>query len=605
MFAWLSILLLALAPPPQEHQHETAAQLGAVNFVNSCDRNVQPAFGRGMALLHSFEFGPAIDAFTTVADTDPTCGIAFWGIALAQWSNPFSISQRTATELRAGRATVARARAAGAKTGRERGFIDAVAALYDEADRIDQRTRVVRYRDAMSRLAASYPDDPEASAFYALALSAAADPADKTYADQLKAGAILEKLWVSQPQHPGLAHYIIHSYDVPALAPRAIDAARRYAKIAPDAPHALHMPSHTFTRLGYWQDSIETNILSAAAARRIGAKGEELHATDYEVYAYLQSGQDAAARRLVEGVPAILARTQKVTVSAAPAPAGSYAVAAIPARYALERGAWAEAARLAPRETLYPYADAVTWFARAVGAARSGDRATAAAAIAELQKDIGRLVQQKEAYWAEQVRIQELGASAWLALADARAADALRMMREAADREDRTEKSAISPGPLAPARELLGEMLLQLNQPADALVEFRKTMAKEPNRFRGIAGAAKAAAQSGDAAASRQYYEQLLTICARADTPGRVDLQSARTAAGSRVRNAPGRARKRSGGESVSSSPSTATDTDLGAISTLTSDAANDSSFTSGFNHPAIARKESPSISTRSQSGAR
>jgi hypothetical protein len=524
------LVLFAVVAGGLQH-HDDPGKLGVVRFANSCADAVQPPFARGMALLHSFEFGPAIDAFKSVHDADPSCAIALWGIALAQWGNPFSTSLRPAAQLQAGRSTAQRAAAAGARTARERDYIGAVAALYDRFETLDQRARIVQYRDAMDHVASRYPDDPEAAAFYALALAAAADPADKTYADQLKAGAMLEKLWAAQPEHPGLAHYIIHSYDVPALAPRAVEAARRYATIAPDAPHALHMPSHTFTRLGYWQDSIDTNILSAAAAHKAGATYEELHATDYEVYAYLQTGQDAAAKRLVDSVPGIVADAGKnAGGSAAPPSAGAYAVAAIPARYALERGAWGEAEMLDVHRGALAYTEAITWFARALGGARNGDVAVAKVAVDELQKNIDRLTSEKETYWIEQVSIQKLGASAWIALAEDRGEDALAAMREAADREDRTEKAAITPGPLAPARELLGEMLLQMNRPRDALAEFQKTMAKEPNRFRGIAGAARAAAAMGDKAAARRYDAQLLTICAKADMPGRPELQAARAA---------------------------------------------------------------------------
>jgi tetratricopeptide (TPR) repeat protein len=291
------------------------------------------------------------------------------------------------------------------------------------------------------------------------------------------------------------------------------------------------MPSHTFTRLGYWQDSIDTNILSAAAAQKAGATFEELHATDYEVYAYLQTGQDAAAKRLVDSVPGIVAAAgTRAGGSAAPPTAGAYAVAAIPARYALERGAWGDAEMLDVHRGPFAYTEAITWFARALGGARNGDVAVAKVAVDELQKDIDRLRSEKETYWTEQVTIQKLGASAWIALAEDRGEDALAAMREAADREDRTEKAAITPGPLAPARELLGEMLLQMNRPKDALAEFQKTMTKEPNRFRGIAGAARAAAATGDKAAAQRYYATLLTICARADAPGRPELQAARAA---------------------------------------------------------------------------
>jgi tetratricopeptide (TPR) repeat protein len=304
------------------------------------------------------------------------------------------------------------------------------------------------------------------------------------------------------------------------------------------------MPSHTFTRLGYWQDSIETNELSAAAARKAGAVGEELHARDYQTYAYLQSGQDAAARRIVESLPEILSRRVNVTASAAPPPAGPFAVAAIPARYALERGAWADAARLEPRVTPFAYADAMTWFARALGAARMGDVAAAQAAVGELQKSIDKTTESKETYWIEQVTIQKVAATAWLALAEGRNADAVAAMREAADREDRTEKSAISPGPLAPARELLGEMFLELKQPKEALAAFQKTMVKEPNRFRALAGATRAASEAGDRAAARKYALELLAVCKSGDAPGRPELQAARRLAGTpRVPRAKGSGR--------------------------------------------------------------
>ncbi len=526
------ILIAALAVSPllaqDAHQHGDSGKLGTVAFANSCTADVQPAFAHGMALLHSFEFGPAIDAFQSVAGKDPSCAIAYWGMGVAQWGNPFAAGLKPASAIQPGRDFIEKARAIGAKTDRERDYVAAAAALYDRFETVDQRARMLAYRDAMAKLAAKYAADPEASTFYALSLAASADSLDKTYADLLKAGAILEKLWKGQPDHPGIAHYIIHSYDAPPLASRAVAAARQYAKIAPAAPHALHMPSHTFTRLGYWQDSIDTNILSAAAARKVNAIGEELHASDYQAYAYLQSGQDAAARRLVDSLAEIVSRRGPVTASAAPPPAGTYARAAIAARYALERGAWAEAAGLETRTTPFPFADALTWFARAIGAARTRDVAGARAAVAELQTTIDRLVQQNDTYWVEQVTIKKLGASAWLALAEGRTADALATMRDAADREDRTEKSAISPGPLAPARELLGDMLLELKQPKAALAEYKKTIAKEPNRFRALAGAAAAAGQAGDRAAARGYYAQLLTICKRADTPGRPALQAAR-----------------------------------------------------------------------------
>jgi hypothetical protein len=524
-------LIGARALAVQDHQHGADDKVGTVVFQTSCSAAAQPVFNRAVALLHSFEFARAIDGFRATLAADPSCAIAEWGIALSRWGNPFAAGIRPAPPLRLGLEAVERARTIGPKTPRERAYVDAVAKLYTSFDTVDQPTRVTAYRDAMASLAATNAGDTEASIFYALSLAAAAPPSDKSYADLLKAGAILEGLVASQPDHPGLAHYIIHSYDVPALADRAVEAARRYAKIAPAVPHALHMPSHTFTRVGYWQESIDTNIASSAAAKRDKSTAEELHAMDYRTYAYLQTGQDAAARGMVDALPEVAARFDPNAVgSAAPGSAGVFALAAIPARYALERGAWADAARLEPRPSSYPFADALTYFARALGAARTGNTAVARAAIESLTTIKDRLAQQREAYWAEQAEIQRRAASAWLALAEGRATEALAEMREAAAMEDRTEKSAVTPGPLAPARELVGEMLLGMNKPADALREFEATLEKEPNRFRTVVGAAKAASLAGDRQKARKYYTQLLKICDRADRPGRPELQEARQA---------------------------------------------------------------------------
>jgi tetratricopeptide (TPR) repeat protein len=528
----VALVSAALAAPAafQDHQHG-AAGLGTVKFANSCAPDVQPEFARGMALLHSFEFGQARDAFKVVLSRDATCAMALWATGVSYWGNPFAAQNKPPAQMQAGFTALERATAAGARTERERDYIAAATRLFDRYDTVDQRTRARAYRDAMERLAAKYPDDTEAATFYALAIAGAADLADKSYGDLRKAGGILEPLWKTQPDHPGLAHYIIHSYDVPALAPLAVTAARRYAKIAPAATHALHMPSHTFTRLGYWQESIDTNILSAEAARKAGSVYEELHALDYQTYAYLQSGQDAAAGKLVQTSAETGRRVNANAVAgAAPPTAGMYALAAIPARYALERGDWAAASRLEAHASQVAYADALTWFARALGAARMKEVVTAKAAVDELQKAIDRLTTDNEAYWVEQVTIQKLAGSAWVALAEGRQADALAAMREAADREDKTEKAAVTPGPLAPARELLGEMLLELKRPKEALAEFQKAMTKEPNRFRALAGAAAAATQAGDPAGGRKYYEQLLAICVKGDAPGRPELKAARDA---------------------------------------------------------------------------
>jgi tetratricopeptide (TPR) repeat protein len=394
---------------------------------------------------------------------------------------------------------------------------------------VDQRTRVVAYEKAMATVQSSWPDDREAKIFYAVALDQSALPSDKTYAQQLAAAAILDKLALELPGHPGIAHYLIHTYDSPALASRGLDAARRYAKIAPDAPHALHMPSHTFTRVGYWQDSIDTNLASAEAARREGSSVEELHALDYQVYAYLQTGQDAAVQRVLGQLEAIAPRIPTARPDAAPIPAGYYALAAMPARYALERGDWKAAAALPVRSTAFPWTDALTHFARGLGSARLGQPEAARVEVAKLAEIRDALQQKKEAYWSEQVEIQRRGAEAWALFAEGKRDEAVTLMRSAVDIEDKTEKAAVTPGPLAPARELLGEMLLDAGRAADALEAFEATVAKEPNRFRGVSGAARAAELTGDRAKAARYYKQLVTIAAKADQPPRPALAAAKT----------------------------------------------------------------------------
>jgi hypothetical protein len=391
---------------------------------------------------------------------------------------------------------------------------------------------LIAYRDAMREVAAKYPEDHEAQIFYALAIAASEDPADKTYAGRLQAGAILEKLFEEEPAHPGLAHYIIHTYDVPALAGRALVAARRYSAIAPDAPHALHMPSHTFTRTGYWQESIDSNIGAAAAARREGQTAEELHASDYEIYAYLQTGQDQEARRVLDSLPEMASRFDaKLVISGAGGPsAGYFALAAIPARYALERRDWSQAVQLPVRETPFPYAQAMTWFARGFAAARLGKAAAANEPAAALRQIRERLSKASENYWARQVEIQEAEVRAWAALANGKKEEALRQMKSAAEMEDGTEKSAVTPGPLAPARELLGEMLLELHEPAQALTQFEATLQKEPGRLRALYGAAQAAQLSGSRDTSQRYFREMVKLCVRADKPGRSEVAEAQQA---------------------------------------------------------------------------
>lgn len=519
------------APQDREGQDANLApeQLGEVQFTTSCSPSVEADFNRAVALLHSFAFSTANRAFQEVLEQDVSCAMAYWGQALTHWGNPFA-GLKSPAALAAGQAAIDQGLATEPPTDRERDYLDAAAELFRDFETTDQRTRVLAYERAMEVVYASYPEDREGAAFYALAVNQTALPTDKSYAQQLKAAAILEPLFAQQPDHPGLAHYIIHAYDHSPLAERAVDAAHRYASIAPSVPHALHMPSHTFTRVGAWQESAEANVASADAALREESPAEAMHAMDYQVYAYLQMGRDRDARRLIDEAPAVFAEIDfEVMGGAAPPPAALYAAAAIPARYAMEHGLWDEAAMLEVRPSPTMYADAVTHFARAVGAARSGIPDAARTDIDRLTELADGLTQIGDAYWAEQVHIQHQVAAAWIAFAESARTEALETLRDAAAAEDATDKVAISPGPLAPARELLGEMLLEMDRPADALLEFEAVMQKEPNRFRATYLAARAALLAGDRSKARTYFAELIEISRTGDTPGRPELDEART----------------------------------------------------------------------------
>lgn len=536
-FTLFVTMMMLLAPnlghAQADHHHTSTEILGTVNFTTSCSSAVQPQFNRAVALMHSFQFQNAIEAFGAILVTDPSCSIAYWGIALSHWGNPFAAGLKSPAQLEQGLRAVKQERVGPPKTERERAYVEAVAHLFTFSATTDQQSRKLAYTGAMAALSAAHPEDTEAAIFYALSLAAAADPADKTYAMQLKAGAILDKLFAQYPNHPGLAHYIIHAYDVPALAPRAIGAAQRYSEIAPSTPHALHMPSHTFTRVGDWQDSIDANIAAAAAARSAGQTPEELHATDYMIYAYLQTAQDSAAKHLVESANRSFSRFDPASSNTgAGSPATAYfARAAIPARYCLERQAWSDAAKLELVASPFPQTDAITYFARGLAAAHLNDRAAAVSAIDSLEQMRDKLTKMKEIYWANQVDIQRQEVSAWLAFAEGDSKGALTVMRAAAEQEDKTEKSVVTPGPLAPARELLAELLLELNRPSEALIEFEATLTKEPNRFRSLYGAAKAAKRAGDRTPAQTYFQKLLKVAERADKPGREELAEARSEA--------------------------------------------------------------------------
>lgn len=524
----LSLTSLSPAPalaqvPAQTHDEHAALapdQIGSasVRFDTSCAPAVLDDFNKAVAMLHSFWFPEAIKMFESVAQRDPSCAMTHWGVAMSQWGNPYA-GLKSAQIVERGKITVAKAKATGSPTPRERALIEAVGILYSSPDPATHRDRIVGYEAAMQKVAADNPNDVEVRIYYALAITQSALPTDKTYAKQLQAAALLEPLFPKMPAHPGLAHYTIHAYDAPPLAEKGLAAARRYASLAPAAPHALHMPSHTFTRLGLWKDSIETNRKSADAARNSDADANaELHALDYQTYAFLQIGQDKAAKAVVD---------RAAVVQNTPG-ANTFAVAAIPARYALERGDWAAAAALVARPANNtPYTEAMTHFARAIGASRSGNPAAATADITRIAELRDTLQSMQDLYWTEQVEIQRRVALAWQTFAQGRTADAIAQMKAAADAEDATDKASVTPGPLAPARELLGDMLLDAGRAQEALVAFEATTRKEPNRFRAVYGAARAADAAGAGAKATTYYKQLLGIAGDADTE-RPELVAAR-----------------------------------------------------------------------------
>jgi len=516
--ALVAVLLAAPAFAHDEDQGGRAPEkLGTVHFQTSCDPAVQPTFERGVALLHSFWFPEGLKTFNEVLKRDPSCTMAYWAIGVNRLLNPFGGQTAEAIALQ-GQEAVEKGLALTAKTERERDYMVAISAFYGR-DRAPFRERAARYEAAMEKLAAKYPQDKEASIFYALALNIASDPMDKTFAKQLKAASILEPIFLAQPEHPGVAHYLIHSYDYPPIAEKGLPAARRYSNIAPDAAHALHMPSHIFTRVGAWEDSLAANRRSEQNAFKNKSSTDMHHALDYQVYAALQLARDREAREAIARMAALpLVPDQRVSF---------YALAAAPARYAIERGDWKAAAALEPVANAYVYTTAMTHFARGYGAARLGDWAGAAkesGALATLQQ---QLVAQNDKYWATEVEVQRLSVAAWGQLAKGERDNALALMRKATDLEDTSEKSPVSPGRPIPARELLGEMLLQLGQPAAALKEFEASAVRDPNRFRNFYGSALAAQRSGDAAKAKAYFAKLAQLGAKGDA--RPELQQART----------------------------------------------------------------------------
>jgi tetratricopeptide (TPR) repeat protein len=525
-----ALLLLPLGPASSQEQAQAREGVGDVHFATSCTPAAQQQFDRAVAILHSFWYEEAVKAFTAVTETDPSCAIGYWGVAMSHWYPLWYPPSEAA--LKAGSSAVEQARAAGAKTQRERDYIAAIATFYEGWDELDHRSRSLAYEKAMEQVHESYPDDREAGVFYALARNATALPTDKTYANQLEAAEILESVFAGQPNHPGVAHYLIHSYDSTPLAERGLSPARRYAAIALAVPHALHMPSHIFTRLGLWQESIDSNRAAHEAARAyaeqtIGPNAwdqETLHTLDYLAYAHLQMAQDHEAKRVIDDLSTFR--------KGPPGLPAVYAVAAIPSRYALERRNWSEATTLAspaipfPLER-FPWAEAMIAFTRALGAAHTGDLAAAQAEITRLEALKEKLLEAKVTYWANLVESQRLGASAVAAHAQGQDKEALELARAAADLEDSMDKHPATPAAVLPARELYADLLLELGDPASALIEYEQSLRANPNRFRSIIGIARAAKLSGDPQKASDAYQSALALCSQADTE-RPELTEAR-----------------------------------------------------------------------------
>ena len=504
----------AIAHQDDSKQGKPKENLGRVLFKTSCTPEAQKQFERALGMLHSFFFPETIKAFTAIPEADPSCAIAYWGLALSIRPNPL-VGPWDAATLKRGLDAVEKGEAIGAKTERERDWILAIKEFYRDFDKVDQDTRTRNYEKAMDALSKKYPDDVEAKIFHALALNEMFD--HKSMEPLLKAIKILEPLDKKYPAHPGITHYLIHSYDFAPIAQKGVPAANKYAKIAPSAPHAQHMPSHIYSMVGMWKESIASNISAikvaneyAVQAKLDGVLVAVPHGYDFMQYAYLQLGQDTKAKALIE-------ETAVIKRVIGPVSAGNTARAAVPARYMLERQDWKGAAQLQPLGTPFPPAEAITHFARAMGAARSGDLEAAKGDIEKLNELRAGLDKAKQSYWAEQVEVQILGAQAWLAQGQGNKEEALRFMRAAADLEDGSEKHVAMENRLYPMRELLGDMLREHGQPAVALTEYEISMKNAPNRLRGFYGAAKAAEAVGDKKKVALYIQSLARLTRGAD----------------------------------------------------------------------------------------
>ncbi|CAN5706502.1 hypothetical protein BH23GEM11_BH23GEM11_05930 [soil metagenome] len=510
----------APAQAQDHHDHQEEGEVvGSVVFATSCDADAQTYFDRAVAMLHSFWFDRALAEFGEAAAADPECAMPHWGRAMTLWGNVMTRAAPGDGQARAAAEAIATARqrgAAGGATARELEWIEAAAALYDDAPTRSHVDRLRAHEAAMGEVMEAHPGDTEAAIFYGRIVIGNAPPNDLTFSRQFHAVEILEPLFEQQPDHPGLAHYLIHAFDAPALAERGLNTARRYAEIAPAAPHALHMPSHIFTRLGHWHESIEINARSAAAEPVPDAA---VHPLDYMVYAHLQLGQDRKAA-------AVLARIQTASDEYYGGLLG-YNFAAMQARYALERDRWEEAVHVPVPDNAQPFVQAVSRFARALGAARSGQPEVAVAeldAMVSLREELERA---NDGYWATVVEAQRLAAAAWVALAEGDEVGALSLASQGAELESTVEKHPVTPGPLLPARELEGDLLMALDRPAEALRAYERTLENEPRRARALYGAARAADQAGESAVARAHYEALLELMAEAD-PDRQALRAAR-----------------------------------------------------------------------------
>lgn len=505
----ITCLMLALATSSAAHESDHG-RVGRVHFPIACEAGAQKAFDRAMALYYNYFWAPALTALEEAEFHDPGCAMVHWAVALVKMDNILS-TPPTPKAVSEGTAVISKAVALGGKTARERDLIAGVEAFYREASKTSPRQRLQAYEETMRQAHVRHPADPEVAILYAVALQAVHDEADKTYAKPLLSASILKQAAERVPQHPGVWHFLVHAYDYPAIAHHGVDAARRYAALAADTPHALHMPSHIFTRLGLWSESMASNLRSARACDTPRC---ELHALDYAVYAYLQLGQDREAAAMVERVAA----WPRAETAFGPA----HAQASIPGRHALERGRWADAARLTlpagadQAWRAFPHAESQLVFARAVGAARSGDLAKAAADLGSLARLEDEMRRMKEDYWARQTAFRRLIVAAWIARSEGRNDAAVRLLREAADAEDASEKALVTPGPIAPAREALGELFLELNQPGDAAREFSRALDREPGRLRGHYGAALAAELIGDQRVASMHYRRIAELAPQA-----------------------------------------------------------------------------------------